>query len=280
MYVRPDLMAAQGLGVPNTWDEFFYAAERTTNLSTGVFGYIIRGAASGPIALFTQMYSYSGITNFFIDGVCTINHPLNVEFAERLLGGFGRVTSQDDVTKGWTEMAAQFQSGHAATLVHNLGSARANYEAFGNDTSKVLAVPLPVSVAGHRVIPSNRPGGIMMMAASRHKPEAWMLMNWLSDVEQDSGFHELIAAMPVNIESLQAPWIQGVSYMKMGADMLADPNTQLLTIPYHFPNFSTIMTSFVQPGIQSVLLGQMTVQELLDGWAELLQKDHDELMGR
>ena len=56
------------------------------------------------------MYSYSGITNFFIDDKCTLNDPKNIEFMEKFLGGYGKTTSEDDINKGWTEMAAQYHS--------------------------------------------------------------------------------------------------------------------------------------------------------------------------
>ena len=48
------------------------------------------------------MYSYSGITNFFIDDKCTLNDPKNIEFMEKFLGGYGKTTSEDDINKGWT----------------------------------------------------------------------------------------------------------------------------------------------------------------------------------
>lgn len=278
-YVRPDLIHAAGMSIPTTWDEFFDVAAATTDRAQGVFGYIIRGGGGGPTALLTQMFSYSGITDFFIDGVSTINHPLHVEFVERFFAGFGVYTSEDDITKGWPEMAAQFQSGNAAMLIHNLGSARANYEAFDNDTNTVLAIPYLYSMTGTRVLPTNQPSGNMIMASSQHTEEAWLLINWLAEVEQDSGFHELMSNLPINTETLQASWIQDVSFMRTGAEMMTSPNTQLVLVPSHLPNFTTIMNSFVGPNIQSVLLGRMTPQELLDDWAERLQADYDNLMG-
>lgn len=45
------------------------------------------------------MYSYSGITNFFIDDKCTLNDPKNIEFMEKFLGGYGKTTSEDDINK-------------------------------------------------------------------------------------------------------------------------------------------------------------------------------------
>lgn len=278
LYVRPDLLKEKGLNPPETWEDFFTAAEKSTDKNNGIYGYVIRGGSGNAAALEMEMFSYSGITDYFVDGVCTINDPKNVEFVEKFYGGFGTYTSEEDITKGWPEMAAQFQSGKAAMIIHNLGSAKDNYAAFNGDTNQVLAVPYPISVTGKRVLPSSRPTGNMMMASSEHKKEAWTLMQWLLEPEQDSAYHELMSNLPINTTSLQSSWIQDVSYMKMAADIAVDPNTQLCAIPYYLPSYSKIMSGYVEPGIQNVLLGTVSAQEFLDGWAQAVQEDYDSIM--
>ena len=279
-YVRPDLLAEAGLQVPETWDEFFEAAEKKTDKDQGIYGYIIRGGGGNVDHLQYLMYSYSGITNFFEDGKCTINDPLHVEFVEKYLGGYGKFTSEDDISKSWPEMAAQFQYGKAVMMCHNLGSAEANYAAFDDDESRILAIPYFKSKTGKIVIPSFRPAGNMIMKDAQHKDEAWIFLQWLAEAEQDSSYHELMANMPINTESLKADWIQNVSYMKMGADMYENPDLEFCVLPYYLPNFSTIANDYVSPNIQKVMLGEMSAKDFLDGWAEALQKDYDAVMTR
>jgi multiple sugar transport system substrate-binding protein len=278
MYVRPDLLKNVGLEVPTTWDEFFEAAEKTTDKDQGISGYIIRGGGGNASALEFLMYSYSGITDFFIDGKCTINDPLNVEFVEKYLGNYGKYTSEDDVNKSWPEMAAQFQAGKATMMFHNLGSAVANYEAFENDTDKILATPFLKSVTGKILIPSFKAGGNIITSSSKHKEEAWIFLEWMLEAEQDTRYHELMSTIPINTESQKADWIQNVSYMKMGSDMYTNPDVEFCTFPYYLPNFSNIENNYASPNIQRVMLGEMTAQELLDGWAAELQADYDTVM--
>lgn len=275
MYARTDLLAEKGLEVPATWDEFFQAAEATTDKDNGIDGYIIRGGAGGANTLEMLMYSYSGITDFFVDDVCTLNDPKNVEFVEKFLGGYGTLTSEDDVNKGWPEMAAQYQSGRAVLLLHNLGSAQANYEAFGSDENVVKAAPLPKGVDGKRTLPTSRPAGNMISSTSEHKEEAWKLISWLAEKEQTSAYEHMMGNLPVNTEAVKDSWIQDTSYMKMGADAYNDPDAQFCNFPYYLPNFSNIETNYGMPNLQKVLLGQMEVQEFLDGWAAELQKEYD-----
>jgi multiple sugar transport system substrate-binding protein len=277
-YVRPDLLEEAGLTIPETWDDFFEAAEKTTDKDQGIYGYIIRGGGGNVDHLQYLMYSYSGITDFFVDGKCTVNDPLNVEFVEKYLGGYGTYTSEDDINKSWTEMASQFQAGKAVMMCHNLGSAEANYAAFDNDESKIQAIPYFKSKTGKIVIPSFKPAGNMIMKESTHKDEAWTFLKWLAESEQDTQYHELMANMPINTESLKADWIQNISYMKMGADMYENPDLEFCVLPYYLPNFDTIGNDYVSPSIQKVMLGEMTAQEFLDGWAELLQEDYDSVM--
>lgn len=277
-YVRPDLLAQVQLDVPETWDDFFEAAQKTTDKDQGIYGYVIRGGGGGASALEYAMYSYSGITDFFIDGVCTVNDPLHVEFLEKYLGGYGIYTSEDDINKSWNEMAAQFQSGKAAMLCHNLGSAEANYAAFDNDEGKVLAIPYFKSKTGKIVIPSFKTGGNMMMAEAKHKEEAWIFLQWLAEAGQDSAYHELMAAIPINTEAQKDDWIQNVSYMKMGADMYQNPDVVFCIFPYYLPNFANIENNYVLPNMQKVMLGELSAQEFLDGWAEELQKEYDAAM--
>lgn len=278
MYARTDLLTAAGKDIPATWDEFFTAAEAANDKDNGIYGYIIRGGAGGANALEMLMYSYSGITDFFIDGKCTINDPKNVEFVERFLENYGTLTSEDDINKGWAEMAAQYQSGKAVLLLHNLGSAQANYEALGNDERIVKAAPLPAGIDGKVTLPTAKPCGNMITAASEQKDAAWKLVSWLAEAEQAGSYEQMMGNLPVNTEALKADWIQNTSYMKMGADVYSDAESQFCIFPYYLPNFTNIETNYGMPNLQKVMLGQMGVQEFLDGWAAELQADYDAVM--
>ena len=278
MYARTDLLAEKGLEVPETWDEFFEAAEATTDIDNGIYGYIIRGGAGGANALEMLMYSYSGITDFFIDDKCTLNDPKNVEFVEKFLSGYGEYTAEDDINKGWAEMAAQYQSGKAVLMMHNLGSAQANYEAFGSDENVIKAAPLPKGIDGKLTLPTSKPCGNMITSTSEHKEEAWKLVSWLAEKEQASSYEQMMGNLPVNTEAVKDSWIQDTTYMKMGADEYNNPDAQFCNFPYYLPNFTNIENNYGMPNMQKVLLGQMSVQEFMDGWAAELQAEYDKVV--
>lgn len=278
MYARADILKEKGMEIPDNWEDFFAAAEAATDKDQGLYGYIIHGGSGGANALEMLMYSYSGITDFFIDDKCTLNDPKNVEFVEKYLGNYGSLTSEDDINKGWPEMAAQYQSGKAVLMMHNLGSAQANYDAFKNDENVVKAVPLPKGVDGKLTLPTSKPTGNMITAASEHKEEAWKFVSWLAEKEQASAYEQMMGNLPVNSEAIKDSWVQDISYMKMGADAYTGADTQFCNFPYYLPNFTNIETNYAMPNMQKVLLGQMSVQDFMDGWARELQKEYDKVV--
>lgn len=135
MWVRTDWLKEAGLDVPANWNDFFTDVKALTKADQDRYGLGIRGGAGSANTLEMLMHSYSGITNYFNkDGTSTINDPKNVEFVQKyLVDCYNKYTAQDDLTKGWSDLANAFQSGKAGIIVHNLGSASSMVKAFNSD---------------------------------------------------------------------------------------------------------------------------------------------------
>ena len=50
------------------------------------------------------------------------------------------------------------------------------------------------------------------------------------------------------------------------------------TSPSYLPEWGTINSTYIEPGIQSVMSGDMTAKELLDMWAEYLNEAYANYM--
>jgi len=274
MWIRPDWFKEANIETPTTWDQFFDAAQKLTDKAKGKYGVSIRGGSGGPMQLEYLMYAYSGITEFFTaDGKATINDPLNVEFVEKYLGLYNVCTPEDDLTKGWTELAATFQSGKAAMIFHNLGSADSHEKAFKNDRTKFLGIPFPKSVKGYNVLPTQDPYTCTWMSSqSEHKEEAWKFMTYLSSKDADSSYSKFYSEIPVNTEALKDAWIQEAPYMKMGADLIVSPETKYYPIPFYLPEYKVIQQKTIEPMIQEVMIKKRTAKSMLDEWAKLLEE--------
>ena len=279
IFTRPDYIAEAGLEAYGTWDDFFEIAEKTTKVDEGIFGYIIRGGSGGAEALEKLMYSYSGITEYFDDGTCTRNDPKNVEFVEKYLGGYKKVSSADDLNKSWTEMSSQFQSGKAVMLVHNTGSGQANFDAFEGDVTKVAACPYPASTyTGKITVPDATLNGYMITESSKHKEAAWKVIEYLESPEVAGAYAKLTGQIPAPSDAQSQEWIQESPYMKVASDYVNDSDTVMTHTPTYLPNYTTIRNDYAQPAMQEVMLGMTSAQDFLDEWARLLQEDYDELL--
>lgn len=282
MWVRPDWLKEAGLEVPTTWNDFFTDVEKLTDKENDKYGLCIRGGAGSANTLEMLMYSYSGITNYFDEkGNCTINDPKNVEFVQKyLVDCYNVYTAQDDLTKGWADLANAFQSGKAGIVVHNLGSAASMAAAFENDYSKFEAAKFPASEKGYVVHPGLMPLGLSMNSQSDHKDAVWKVMTLYLSKEVNEKYCELYGEIPANKEAAEADFFTESPYMSVGLDIENNENVKFNDTPYYLPTYSNIQSD-MEANIQAVMSGEMTPQELLDTWAAALEeayKDYQETM--
>lgn len=275
LWIRPDWFKEAHLKVFKTWDELLVDITKLTNKSKGRFGWSIRGGAASGETLEQLMYSYSGITDYFTaDGKCTVNDPVHVKFVEKYLGLYNVSTPEDDLTKGWTQLAATFQSGKCAMVYHNLGSASAHAQAFNNDYSKFMAVNLPMSIKGYRVHAAITPFGYSIHKASKNKEAAWKFIAYITTKEAASKYSQVIGEIPLDTRAAKAAWLKTLPWTKTASQMITSPVsvTQYYKTPYYLPTWKTILAKEVDPMVQQVMMKQMTPKEMLDKWAKLMEK--------
>jgi multiple sugar transport system substrate-binding protein len=271
-WIRPDWLKEANLSVPTTWDQFFDNAQKLTDKSKDRYGYSIRGGAGSSNTLEMLMYSYSGLTDYFTkDGKATINDPMHLQFLEKYLGGYNVYTPEDDLNKGWTELAASFQSGKTGMIFHNLGSGSAQNKAFNGDYSKFQAIPFPKSAKGYTVEPGVTPSVFNMLKTSKNKDAAWKFMTYFV-LNHDGDYGKLYGEIPANLDVLKEDWIQKTPYIKTGADLMASADTKFTNNPVYLPGYNKIQKN-MEPMIQKVMAKKMSAKDLLDEWAKQLEKD-------
>jgi multiple sugar transport system substrate-binding protein len=275
MWERPDVLKAADLSSPSNWDTFFKEVKTLKDTSTGQFGTSIRGGAGSASELEFLMYSYSGITNYFDSkGKSTINDPKNVEFVQKYLGLYNTYTPEDDLTKSWTQLASAFQTGKAVFVAHNLGSASSMAKAFGNDTSKFEAIPLPKSVQGTQVHCGLQPSAMCVSSSTKDKQAAFNAITVYLDKDLQVAYSKVWGEIPANKDSGNDSFFKKTPYMQVGMNLLNSSSTKFSDTPYYLPNYASIETQ-VEPLIQKVMSKQMSAKEMLDTWAQLLEKDRN-----
>ena len=277
MWVRTDWLNSINMKVPTNWPDFFTAVQKLTDKKNDKYGLAIRGGGGSANTLEMLMYAYSGVTNYFdANGKSTINNAKNVEFVQKyLVDTYNTYTSQDDLTKGWAELANAFQSGKAGIVVHNLGSAKSMVTAFQGDYSKFQAAVFPASVQGYVVHAGLMPLGLSMNSQSKNKDVVWKVMQLYLSKEVNTKYCQLYGEIPANTEAAKDSFFSDSPYMSVGVKIETDKSIKFNDTPYYLPTYSNIQSD-MEANIQSVMSGKMTPQKLLDNWAAALEEANNE----
>ena len=278
IWYRPDLFKNAGIAAfPENWDDFFTDVEKLTDKSKNKYGFTIRGGSASASVLTDLLFAYSGITDYFDEnGKCNIADPAHVEFVKRYLGMYDKYTPGSDITSGWKEISANFDTGISAMLYHNLGSYSNHLDAF-KDNSKFAAAPLPKSIKGTRVVSGAASAtGYGIFKTSKNADAAWKFISYLGQEDSQSYFNENIGQLPTNADSMAQPWGKKSQSISMALDTTKDSSTKSIVFPIYLPDYYVILSKTIDPAIQSVMGGKMSVEDLLKTWATEMEKSKAE----
>lgn len=221
------------------------------------------------------MYGYSGITSYFTKkGKCTINDPKNIEALKRFSAIYKAYTAESDITNGYKEMVAAFDSGRVAMIQHNLGSYGEHIKTLG--PGKFVACPYPKSLTGKRVLKGGQDNGYSIFRSSKHPEAAWKFISYLCSAEAQSYWNRNIGQLPTNSDVFKEDWVKESPHLVMAGKVAAAKDSIVIMPPMYLPNYATIQKQIGEPGFQEVLLGKKTPEDFLNEWAAALEKDKAE----
>lgn len=278
MWINDEMFAKAGLDAPKTWDEFFEVVEKLTDADNGQYGYTIRGGSGSAVILIDLIYSYLGTNEVFdADGKTTINCDEAVAFVEKFLGMYGKYTPESDITAGYKEIVANYDSGVCAMLTHNMGSYPTHVAAFGG-TEGFSAHPYPTSENGKYVDNAGAINGICMFDTCENQEAAWKWITFLCGHYGNSYWNESIGQLPSNTLCYEDEWMSGKQHIECGVEIISQDNYLSYSGPTFLPDYGSINSNYIEPAIQSVMSGDMTAKELLDMWAEYLNESYANYM--
>jgi multiple sugar transport system substrate-binding protein len=271
LWYRSDWFKEAGVNPPQTWDDFFNAAQKMTDPSKNRFGFTIRGGDGGGFQLQRLMFAYSGISKYFDEsGKSTINDPKHVEFVKKYLSMYKKNTAQSDVTNGYKEMVASFDTGVAAMMQHNLGSYGEHSKTL--QEGQFAAMPLPKSnFNGKIVIEGGNSSGFAIFKSTKHPEEAWKFLSYLGSADGQSYFNQKTGQMPTNNEVLQNDWVKKANHIQITGAAFSDKDAVFNNPPFYLPEYQQILSQVVEPGMQAVMMGRKTAEEFLNEWAKALE---------
>lgn len=275
-WYRTDWFRSAGLNPPLTWDDVFAAASKLTDPGRNRYGYSLRGGDGSITQLTSLLYAYSGITDYFrADGSCSVNDPKHVEFLKKYAALYKVNTAPSDIVNGYKEMVAAFDSGRAAMIQHNFGSFHDHLEALGEN--RFAAALLPPAANGKRVL-VNVANGYGIFRTTAHPEAAWKLLSFLLSEESQTYWNSHVGQMPTNLKAWSADYVRNTPYLQEAQAALKDPQTGFVRVPFELPNYTSLIKQQVEPNFQSVLAGEMTVEDFLNGWADVMETSYAQYM--
>jgi len=275
-WARSDWMKETGSNI-DTWEGFFKAVPVMTDKANERYGLAIRGGSGGMLFLEAMMYSYSGLTSLFDEnGKTTINNPKHVEFVDEYLGFYNVYTAEGDIGYSYTELSAAFDAQKAGIIIHNLGSAMDHYNAFEGDLTKFEAKGMPLNDQGTSVNPMKADDGFMVSSGCKYPELAFELITYFAQGENLSEHCRQWGNIPMNTEVLNsAEWLKEYPWYEAAVELLLSDTTIFYDGYVWLPGRKNILNE-MQTYSQEVMVGQMTAQDFLNKWAEMLQMDYDE----
>ena len=139
---------------------------------------------------------------------------------------------------------------------------------------------MPLNDKGESMNLMIQPGGMTISKTCKNPDVAWDIIAFMSTGERVDEYARLWGCIPVNSEVLEnSTWIPSKPWFKAAAELLLDPNTKFYKSYKHLPNTSKIYSE-MDTQSQYVMTGQMTAKEMLDNWANMLQKSYDTFLAK
>ena len=270
LWYRSDWFAEAGIAPPTDWDSFFQDVEQLTDASRGRYGYTMRGGDGAGLQLLRTMFAYSGFTQFFdANGKCVINDPVHVSFLQRYISLYRRNTPTSDITNGYQEMVAAFDTGQAAMMQHNLGSYGSHQRSLA--PAQFAALLLPRSLKGTIVQEANNVDGYGIFQSTKHPEAAWRFVSFLCSAKAQSWWNERIGQIPVSHQALADEWVSKTPHMRLARQALESDKIRFYTPPMYLPEYRKIVDGS-DAAVEQMLMGNLSPQAFLDQWAQKFEK--------
>ncbi|MFL6516878.1 MAG: ABC transporter substrate-binding protein [Bacillus sp. (in: firmicutes)] len=270
LWIRTDWFKEAGVNEPKTWDEFFNVIEKMRDKGKNRYGFTIRGGAGASFTIQRAMFAYSGLDFFKEDGKTTnINDPKHVEFVEKYFSYYNKLTPKSDITNGYKEMIAGFDTGVVAMVHHNPGSFGEHSKALPAGSFKLI--PLPTTADGKYVAEGGNAVNMAIFKSTKHRDAAWKFVEFINSAEAQSYWNEQTGQIPTNSDVLDDEWVQKAEHIKTAFEVYNNPETKIYEPPFYLPDYRAILDGVVDPGVQAVMSGKMTAKEFLDQWAKAIE---------
>lgn len=166
-------------------------------------------------------------------------------------------------------MVAGFDVQSVAMIQHNAGSYGEHSKSLKPEQFEAL--PLPKTADGRYMQMGGNTDGYSIFKNSKSPDAAWKFLSFLCSAPSQSYWNKNIGQLPTHSDVLKEPWMNERQHTQMIVKMLNDPKVVFYTAPLYLPEYKSILDQLVTPGIQAVMIGKKTPEELLNEWAKAVE---------
>lgn len=247
LYYRTDLVPTP----PTNWEELLNTAKEVKAANPDVYGFAIpTDITSGTDELLNFIYQNKGrMVNE--KGEYTLNTPENIATLEYLKSFQDAGVIPDPVSTARSDQAKLFQNGQLAMFIDGPWSKKTIEP--GKDKYPYATAVLPQGAVQAETLVTD---SYSMSASSKHKAEAWALIEHMGKFEYQNAYDEAVGFFPILKEEEKDPRYTE-AFMKPFADMIQHGVPEP-----HVPSWDNFNKEFVT-AVQKTLTGNATAEEAL-----------------
>lgn len=216
---------------------------------------------------YTDGLGYDG-SWFDKDGKCILGDAKFAEALDTYANLYkNNEVSGDSINNNFSQIVAEFGSGVSMYIIHNSSSESTHLTNLGE--GNFAAARVLANDEGHYFASGLQPNVycITNQGQDHDYSGAVWLMNVLLDPECEGGMCQAIGRVPCNKDVEEQEWYKNDPEMMLYASYLEDDNYIQIQNPYWLTEFSTFISDDMTADFQAVLMGSMTAQDCVSGWA-------------
>ncbi|WP_136605417.1 ABC transporter substrate-binding protein [Paenibacillus dokdonensis] len=268
MFYRADWFKEKGLNPPTTWEELYETAKKLTDPSKNRFGFSFRGGAGSNGTTDSMILAYNGDkvnledSMFTKDGATIYSTPEAKAAMELYLKLYKDASPPDSINWGFQEQVQAFTSGVTAILLQDPDVIQSLQEKMEEGTW--ATAPLQTGPTGKALFAAGG-AGWGMSSKSKHKEEAWKLIEYLSSPEVNTKFSKDYGLIPLHTTATEDEFFKTGPYKTL-IDMSDKPDTFVNYKPaFEYPGNGQWGQVAMETG-QALLLNKATLDETLKKW--------------
>ena len=272
MFYNKTMFKAAGVPrAPRTFDEFASAAAQVTKSGSNRYGYCLRGSRGGFDSVFPFMSGYMGSAAWFDkDGKSTFDSPGAIKGIQFMAGLYKAGNApKASVNWGFNEIVSGFASSTCAMLDQDPDALLGIRDQLG--ASNFDVAPMPVGPSNKAFVKYGT-AGWSMFSSGKNKDAAWKLTQFLIAKKNNLKWANFIGILPIYKGADKDAAYSDSVYKGWFTQVNNTARYVPVQYPLYLPQLGEFFGSLAVTGIQQVLLGQKTSEQVAKEWAAFLTK--------